>query len=148
MSEEKVKNTKKIRKKVKPKFVKAPPPPKPEPQDPFEYLQADHEGMVSTENLMKWFHKIYPEAQRVDRKNGVAWHLDGRKVIKEPINENKGGLFFSGWLRDQMIPLCDEIYVKWHQPSKCYKVGQRIPQNVAHTISSIITHVHVPKHIG
>lgn len=92
-------------------------------------LLSDEHGMVEAAEIIKWFRTTYPESQRVDRGNGIVYHLRGRKVVKEPTFENKGGIFFGAKLNSIMKAVSQDhpLYVLYHSKSNVYKCCSRLP---------------------
>lgn len=121
--------------------------------NPFEVFDSgDLYSRVSTqEAIMSWFHKVYPRAQRVDRKNGIVYHLDGKKAVKEPTRENVGGLFFGTHLNEgldeaRLVDISVAVDIKMHMKGN-RKVGASIARITAREICKAFYKVHPPPQI-
>ena len=113
-----------------------------------EQPSVDERGYVESEELYKWVIRRYPENQPVDRKSGRVINLDGKKVIKAPTFENKGGYFFGAHLNTEL----DKVFVSntlcglhYHRKSNVWKIREKISLDLFNKIKEIIENTHKPK---
>ena len=117
-----------------------------------EKATGDEGGMVDTSDLFKWLCSAYPENQPVDRKGGRVWHLDGKKVVKDPCLENKGGVFFGKHLNDALLEATKEVdfyrraALTGHMRGNMKIVSGRIHVDLLEAVKTAIKSVHVPMH--
>lgn len=102
---------------------------------------------VEVESLFEWFKTTYPNNQPVDRDNGRTFHLKGKKVVKMPTQENKGGCFFGKHLNPHFDRLKDSLgdtaELQLHTKGN-YKVGHKVKVEVLNGIKMIIATVYPP----
>ena len=105
---------------------------------------------VSTEDLFEWFKATYPNNQPVDRDNGRTFHLKGKKIVKIPTQENKGGCFFGKHLNGKFDILKDRLgpimgnELKVHTKGN-YKVPRTVKVEVFNGIKWIIADMYPPE---
>ncbi len=116
-------------------------------------------SIVDTEELFNWFKTAYPAHQPVDRDNGRTFHLKGKKVVKMPTQENKGGCFFGKHLNKHLGELKKYLEEKGFQFQTAsgdlrthtkgnYRVPGRIGVELFDGIKWIIASVYPPNEIG
>lgn len=101
---------------------------------------------VEVESLFEWFKSTYPNNQPVDRDNGRTFHLKGKKVVKMPTQENKGGCFFGKHLNPYFDKLKDHLGTSElivHTKGN-YKVAHKVKVEVLNGIKQIIATVYPP----
>lgn len=93
-----------------------------------EYVEDTREGRVPAKELVKWFKRTYPGAEPVHRTNGKTYHLEGKKVIKEPYFENKEGVFFGRVLNKLLRVHGFEgmADLEWHPKSEVFKIPPKV----------------------
>ena len=105
-----------------------------------EAPKAEAKGTVESQvAIVGWFKAAYPDHLREDVKNGLVYKakINGshRKIVKEPALENKGGVFFGGYLNGVMAKVKGATH---HPKSNVYKVGSRITPATAKAVRTAI----------
>lgn len=114
---------------------------------------------VDTEELFNWFKAAYPGHQPVDRDNGRTMHLKGKKVVKMPTQENKGGCFFGKHLNRHLTRLKQHLInqsfrhetasgaLQLHTKGN-YRVPRKVKIELLDGIKYVIASIYPPHEIG